>query len=66
MDAKIKVILTETEKMRSGLNEMVANTLSLYAADYATLSNEQKMQLGALVNNTKALSAMFTKTIGEE
>ena len=45
---------------------MLSKTLSLYDADYATLSNEQKMQLGVLVNNTKALSVMFTKTIGEE
>lgn len=66
MDAKINAILVETEKIRRGLNEMIAKTLPLYDADYATLSNEQKMQLGALVNNTKALSAMFTKTIGEE
>lgn len=66
MDAKINVILTETKSIRTGLNEMVAKTLPLYHADYASLDNEQKLLLGALVNNTKALSAMFAKTIGEE
>ena len=66
MDAKIDVILTETRSIRNGLNEMVTKTLPLYHADYAILDNDQKMLLGALVNNTKALSAMFAKTIGEE
>ena len=66
MDAKIAEILTETEKIRSGLNEMMAKVMPLFGADYATIDNEQKQLLGALVNNTKALSAMFTKTIGEE
>lgn len=66
MDAKINVLLTETIKIRTGLNEMLSKALHLHGADYMTLSNEQKMLLGALINNTKALSAMFAKTIGEE
>ena len=66
MDAKISMILVETEKIRKGLCEMLIKTLSLYEADYSNFENEQKLLLGALVNNTKALSVMFTKTIGEE
>lgn len=66
MDAKIGVILTETEKIRSGLNEMLEKTMPLFGTDYAAIDNEQKQLLGTLVNNTKALSAMFGKTIGEE
>lgn len=66
MDANIQVILTETQKIRAGLNEMVTKAMPLFNADYATISDEQKQILGALVNNTKALSAMFAKTIGEE
>ena len=45
---------------------MIAKVMPLFGADYAVLENDQKQLLGALVNNTKALSAMFTKTIGEE
>ena len=66
MDAQINVILTETEKIREGLNDLVVKVMPLYNADYMTIDDEQKQLLGALVNNTKALSAMFTKTIGEE
>ena len=66
MDAQINVILTETDKIREGLNDLVVKVMPLYNADYMTIDDEQKQLLGALVNNTKALSAMFTKTIGEE
>lgn len=66
MDAKIYAILTETQQIRAGLNDMLKNALPLYNVDYSSISAEEKQLLGALVNNTKALSAMFTKTIGEE
>ena len=66
MDANINVILVETQKIRDGLNEQLKKALLLYDVDYATISDEQKQTLGALINNTKALSAMFTKTVGEE
>lgn len=65
MDAQIDVLLTETIKIRTGLCEMMTKSLTFYGGDYATFDNEQKLQLGALVNNTKAMSVMFTKTIGE-
>ena len=45
---------------------MLNETMYLYGVDYATVSKEQKMLLGSLINNTKALAAMFVKTIGEE
>lgn len=66
MDEKINVLLTETSEIRTGLNKMVTKTLPLYGVDYMSLEVEQKQLLGALVNNTKALAAMFDKTIGEE
>lgn len=66
MDAKIKVLLDETARIRIGLNEMLAKAFVLSGADYLLLSDEQKKLLGALVNNTKAMAAMFGKTIGEE
>ena len=66
MDAKIAALLEETARIRTGLNEMLAKAFVLSGADYLTLSAEQKQLLGALVNNTKAMAAMFGKTIGEE
>ena len=66
MDEKIKVILSETEKIRNALNELYMKALPLYNIDYTAINKEQKLLLGTLINNTKSLSAMFTKTIGEE
>ena len=66
MDAKIAALLEETARIRTGLNEMLAKAFVLSGSDYLTLSAEQKQLLGALVNNTKAMAAMFGKTIGEE
>lgn len=66
MDAKISRILNETTDIRDGLNHALKSSLPMYGADYLSFSEEQKLALGALVNNTKALAAMFRKTVGEE
>lgn len=65
MDAQIGMILSETATTRAGLNDMLKEALPLYGADYLNFADEQKQFLGALVNNTKALAAMFGKTLGE-
>ena len=44
---------------------MLSKPPSLSGADYLTLDDSQKQLLGALVNNTKALSALFERTVGE-
>lgn len=66
MNTQISVILDETARIREGLIVMINKAMSLYAIDYSTIDDGQKQMLGAIVNNTKALSAMFTKTVGEE
>ena len=66
MDAQIGMILSETAATRTGLNDMLKEALPLFGADYLNFADEQKQLLGALVNNTKALAAMFGKTVGEE
>ncbi len=63
VDAQIQQILAETESIRTGLNGAFMNCLSMFQQDYTAFSDEQKKRLGALVNQTKALSAMFGKTI---
>lgn len=62
---KIDAISIET----SSLYDNLKNTLSSYAylrgGDYTIFSDEQKQALGAIVNNTKALSALLNETIAE-
>ena len=65
LDGKIGLILSKTTEIRSGLNNMLVKALSMFDADYLTLDEEQKQLLGALVNNTKALSAMLGRTVSE-
>lgn len=65
MDAKIGAFLDETTEIRNGLNNQYAKAVHLYGADYQSLDEDEKMLLGALVNNTKSLAAMFCVTIGE-
>ena len=63
IDGKINQILEETNSVRENLNTQYQTCLPLFGKDYVTFDADQKMQLGALVNNTKALSALFEKTI---
>ena len=62
-DAQISQILTETTAIRDGVNSAYSQCLNLFGQDYISFTEEQKKGLGALVNDTKALSAMFKKTI---
>lgn len=66
MDAKIGQLLEETVSIRNGLNNMLKSVLPMYGGDYQSFEITQKQALGALINNTKALAAMFGKTVGEE
>ena len=63
MDAEINQILKETIDVRNGLNTSYMGCLELYGKDYTAFSEEQKKRLGALVNYTKTLSALFGKTV---
>ena len=63
MDAKIAKILDQTIEVKSGLDRMCHSCLSMFGGDYTGFTSEQKDSLGALVNNTKALSAMFNMNV---
>lgn len=63
MDAEINALLTETTSLRKELNESVIGCMRYFGADYNSFNDGQKIQLGSLVNCTKALSTMFTKTV---
>ena len=63
VDLQISNILSETSVIREGLNEAYKQCLDLFNKDYTSFSETQKKNLGALVNQTKTLSAMFEKTV---
>ena len=63
LDAKLAGIISETESIMAGLKGAYTECLNTFGKDYSDFTDDQKMKLGALVNNTKALSAMFDKTI---
>ena len=64
LDAKIAALLTETDMIRTKLNGLAVECMSLYQQDYMAFSDEKKIRVGALVNNTKAISALLGKIIG--
>lgn len=63
VDAEISHILGETTAVRSGLNGSYEQCLSMFGHDYSAFTDDQKKSLGALVNQAKALSALFGKTV---
>ncbi len=63
VDEQIKEILEQTSSIRAGLNDSYEKSLELFGKDYTGFNDDQKKGLGALVNQTKALSAMFEKTV---
>lgn len=66
LSEEIGEILSETTSTRIGLNDLYSNCLPLFGADYVELNDTQKQKLGALINNTKALSALFGKTVNNQ
>ena len=59
----IHTINAKTVTLRDELMKQFSENMKLFGADYMTLDEEDKMRLGAMVNNTKALSALFSKTV---
>ena len=62
-DAQIAELLSETKAIRKGTNDSFVACLDLYNKDYKSFSILQKKRLGALVNNTKALSSLLNTVI---
>ena len=60
---QIQHILAETVTLRDALAGQFSDNMGLYEANYSELDEEAKLRLGTMVNNTKALSALFKKTI---
>lgn len=63
VDVQINELLTRTMQVRTGLNESYTKCMDLFGKDYMSFNDDQKRSLGALVNQTKTLSALFGKTV---
>jgi len=61
--AKIRHIEAEIATLNEKLNEYFDKCNILRNADYASMPEDAKFMLGALVNNTQALSALLNKAI---
>ena len=59
----IHTINAKTVTLRDELMKQFSENMKLFGADYMTLGEADRMRLGAMVNNTKALSALFSKTV---
>lgn len=59
----IHTINAETITLRDELMKQFSENMKLFGADYMSLDDSDKMRLGAMVNNTKSLSALFGKTV---
>lgn len=66
MDAEINSLLQNTMQIRDSLGNVYTQNLPLFGQDYSNFNEEQKHNLGALVNAAKSLSVLFTKTIETE
>ena len=59
----IHTISAETITLREELMRQFSENMRLFGADYNSLDEADRMRLGAMVNNTKALSALFSRTV---
>lgn len=64
LKGKIDQIALETTSLRNSLKGQISSLQELNGRDYTSFSNEEQVRLGALVNNTKSLSALLNVTIG--
>ncbi|WP_051206096.1 hypothetical protein [Butyrivibrio sp. FC2001] len=62
-DEKIKLLLEQTEQLRESVNLLYGKALNAFGRDFLSLSEELKMQLGSLVNETKALASLLEKGV---
>lgn len=63
IDGKLQEILSSSREMRERLVQEYRNALKLYGRDYSAFDEEDKKNLGSMVNITRALSGLMTKTV---
>ena len=63
VDVQIRELLHQTTEVCTGLRGSYTICMDLFGKNYIEFSEDQKKSLGALVNQTKALAALFEKTV---
>lgn len=63
LDGRIFGILEATTDIRNNLNQLYSKCIVIHGEDYQAFSDEQKMMLGTLVNDTKAFSKLYNESI---
>ena len=62
-DAKILALLKKTDKLRNSLSEYYTKCMRFFNTDFMSLSENEQMELGTLVNDAKALAASLGKGV---
>lgn len=63
IDVQIRCLIDEVVSLWDKLNLQYSDCLVNYGCDFRSISQEQQMQLGALVNNTKSLAVSLSKSV---
>lgn len=66
LDVQIGEILIRTISLRELLSKTYGEALPFFGADFLTISSDNRSQLTALVNNTKACATQLSHRINEE
>ena len=61
--AKIQELIDEATALRNRLNDQYNSCMTTFGKDFLSLPEDQQMQLGTLVNNTKAMAASLKKSL---
>lgn len=65
MDGAIFEILAKTVEIKNNLDENYRDCLAMFNGDYTCFDDKDKQKLGAMVNLTKGLSALYNEQIAQ-
>lgn len=65
INVKLKSLLDKTDKLRNMLNHQYGKCMTYYGKNFIDITDDGQMELGALVNNAKALAATLGETVEE-
>ncbi|MCC8152619.1 MAG: hypothetical protein LIO96_14580 [Lachnospiraceae bacterium] len=60
---RIKLILDETIALRESVNAQYQKCMGLFSKNFLEISEEYQMNLGSLVNESKALAYLLEKEV---
>jgi hypothetical protein len=66
LTVQIESLTVKTNELSKKLSDLQKKTEYLNGCDYTNLSEEEKYLLGTLINNTKSLSKLISKVVGED